>query len=195
MRREGYSVEAAQDLTQEFFARFLEKQYLRAASRNRGNFRSFLLTALKHFLTQEWRKGRTAKRGGGQPLIAWDEFSVEQRYSQDDSLEASPVNLYDRQWALTILERALDRLYRDFHEGGKTPQFELFKQFLSAEGNEATYAAIAGELDMSPGAVAVAVHRFRQRYGELVREEVAHTVARLEDVEEEMRYLIALVST
>ena len=191
--RQGRTPHDAQDLTQEFFAHFLEKSYFRVADRARGRFRSFLLTALKHFVAHEWEKARAVKRGGRQSFISWEEQPEETRPSLASGADLSPERFYDQQWALTLLEQALDRLGQESAANRKEQQFERLKAFLSNEPGEGAYAAVAAELGTSPGSVAVAVHRLRQRYGELVREEVANTVAKPEQVEDELRYLIELI--
>ena len=191
--RQGHTAHDAQDLTQEFFAHFLEKSYFRVADRARGRFRSFLLTALKHFVAHEWEKARAVKRGGRHSFISWEEQPEEMRASLASGADLPPERFYDQQWALTLLEQALARLRQESAANGKEQQFERLKTFLSNEPGEGAYAAAAAELGVSPGAVAVGVHRLRQRYGELVREEVANTVARREQIEDELRYLIELI--
>ena len=194
VRRHGHSTEDAQDLTQGFFARVLEKNYLRQADPERGKFRSFLLTSLKHFLIHEWERANAARRGGSRPHLSWDQPSAEERYRLEPVSDLTPDKIFEQRWALTLFQRALGRLRDEFVEAEKARPFDELKEFLSCEPAEGAYAGVAARLGMSPGAVAVAVHRLRQRYAQLVREEIAHTVARPAEIEEEMRHLIALVS-
>ena len=192
VRRKGHDHEEAQDLTQEFFARLLEKNYLAHADRHKGQFRSFLLAALDHFLTNEWRKAHAAKRGGGQAMISLDDETMEKRFSSEQVSDLTPEKIYERRWALTLLDHALARLREEFATAGKARQFDQFRSFLTSDG-ESDYATAAAELEMSAGAAAVAVHRLRHRYRELVREEIVHTVASPTEVEDELRWLFAAV--
>jgi RNA polymerase sigma factor (sigma-70 family) len=191
VRRKGHNPEDAQDLTQDFFARLLSKKYLRLADPARGRFRAFLLTSLKHFLIHQWEKGRTARRGGDQQVISLNEQEAESRYHLEPSSQLSPEMLYDRHWALTLFERALDQLKSEFIASGKVVQFDRLKGFLSSESNDGAYAAAGSELGTSAKAVAVAVHRLRSRYGELVRAEIAHTVPTSAEIGDELHYLMS----
>jgi DNA-directed RNA polymerase specialized sigma24 family protein len=193
VRRFGHGVHDAQDLTQAFFAELFDKSYLRAADRERGKFRSFLLTAFRHFLAHEWEKKRAAKRGGGVPPLYLDEQTAEEWYQQEPATAGAPDQLYDRTWGLRVFEQSLARLRQEFVVQGKTRQFEELKSFLTHEPAPGAYAAVAASLDLSPNALAVAVHRLRQRYAVLVRDSVAQTVAQPDQVEEELRYLISLI--
>jgi RNA polymerase sigma-70 factor (ECF subfamily) len=192
-RRKGYSAPDAQDLTQEFFARFLEKNSLSRADRQRGRFRSFLLTSFQNFLGHEWDRARTEKRGGGWTFISWDERAAEGRYQLDGTPDLPPDKIFEQRWAFTLFQQALTRLREEAVASGKVEQFEQLKSFLSAEPDEGAYADVAARLSLSTGAVAVGVHRLRQRFGHLVREEIAHTVASPAELDEEMRYLIDLM--
>jgi len=194
VRRRGHGPEEAQDLTQEFFARLLERKDLAKADPARGRFRSFLLGTLNHFLHDEWRKAQAAKRGGGHPLLSLDDTEGEERYGREPASEVTPESLYERRWALTLFDRALARLREEWSAAGKGKQFEAFRQFLANEAGEGEYGATAVELEMTPQAVAVAVHRLRQRYGDLVREEIAHTVSNADELEAELRHLLAVLS-
>lgn len=193
VRRQGYSPADAQDLTQEFFAHFLEKNYLRAANRERGRFRSFLLISLKHFLAHQWEKARAWKRGGRVSFLSWEAQNSEERYRLEPVSEMSPERLYDQRWAYTLLERALAGLRTEFGQAGKIAQFEELKQFLSTDPGEGAYSNSAAALGTTPGAIAVAVHRLRQRYAELLRQEVAHTLAQETDIEDELRHLVTVL--
>ena len=193
VRRQGHAIEDAQDLTQEFFARLLERKYLRLADRNRGRFRTFLLTSLKHFLLNEWIKGNREKRGGGQKVLSLDEEVAESRFAAEPAVDRPPDALYDSGWAATLMDRALVALRAEFEQPGKLDSFERLKVFVWGEKNALSYAAMAGQLGMTEGAVKVAVHRLRQRYGELLRAEVAQTVTTPVEVDEELRYLISVI--
>jgi RNA polymerase sigma-70 factor (ECF subfamily) len=194
VRRTGHSAHDAQDLTQGFFAELFRKNYFRAADRERGKFRSFLLTALRHFLAHEWEKGKAAKRGGGFGPVSWDEEMAEDWYQHEPAKPgASAERVYDRAWALRVFEKALERLRSEADEQGNGLQFDTIKSFLTKEPGAGAYPSIASSLDMSPNAVAVAVHRLRQRYAIMVRQMVADTVAQDGQVEEELDYLISLV--
>lgn len=193
VRRKGYEAEEAQDLTQEFFARLIARNYLSVADRHKGKFRSFLLGSLEHFLAREWSKARAQKRGGGQLIHSLDAMDGERRYLQEPADALTPSVIFDRRWATTLLEQAMSRLRDESVARQKGELFGQLESLLSGEKGEASYAAIAAALEMSEGAVKVAVHRLRQRYGELVREEIARTVATPEEVEDELRYLFAVL--
>jgi len=195
VRHTGQSKENAEDLTQAFFARLLEKGYLEAAQRERGRFRSFLLLALKRFLANEWDRGRAQKRGGDQPHLPLDTELAERKFQAETAAgEMSPDRLYERRWALALLEQTLARLRAESAAAGKTAEFEKLKSFLTADKSAIGYATAAGALGVSAGAARVAVHRLRKRYRELFREEIAHTLAAGESVEEELRHLLAVLS-
>ncbi len=183
VRRRGYLAHEAEDLTQEFFARLLAKNYLADVEREKGKFRSFLLASLKHFLANEWDKARAQKRGGRFTFISAD---AETKYRAEPADELSPDKLLDRQWALALLDQVLARLAAE-----EPADFEHLKPYLTAGGGAIPYAEVAGKLDMTEGAVKVAVHRLRKRYRQLLREEIAHTVASPAEVDEEIRHLFA----
>jgi RNA polymerase sigma-70 factor (ECF subfamily) len=189
VRRKGYTAEDAQDSTQEFFARLLARNYLRVADRNRGKFRSFLLGSLEHFLAREWTKARAQKRGGGVHLFSLDEAEVENLYQKEAMFELTPDKVFDRRWATTLLAQAMTRLREIYVADGKENLFIKLESLLAGEAPEGSYAAIAASLGMSEGAVKVAVHRLRERYGKLVRAEVAQTVADPAGVDEELHHL------
>jgi RNA polymerase sigma-70 factor (ECF subfamily) len=194
VRRQGHGPEEAQDLTQEFFAHFLEKGYVGRASSQRGKFRTFLLTSLQNFLRHEWERAQAQKRGGGRKPIPWDEADAESRYRVEVNPQLAPDQIFDQRWAMAVFQNALSQLQKESAAAGKGAQFDELKGFLSTEAEEGGYGAAAGRLGLTKGAVAVAVHRLRQRYGELVKEEIAHTVGSPAEAEEEMRYLIKLMS-
>jgi RNA polymerase sigma-70 factor (ECF subfamily) len=194
VRRKGYGVAEAQDLTQEFFARFLEKHWLGSVDRQKGKFRSFLLASLEHFLAKEWTHAHRLKRGGGQTIIAWDGCDAEERYRLEPSDDRTAERIYERRWALTVLEQAMSALAAEYTSAGKQCLFEELKPFISGDDQEVSYPELAARLRMTEGAVRVAAHRLRQRYGESVREEMARIVQRPEDIEEELRHLFAALT-
>ena len=187
------SVEDAQDLTQEFFARLLEKDYLRAADPGRGKFRSFLLTAFKHFLAKERDRAHAQKRGGGRHPLPLDFQAGEHRYCLEPADHATPETIYERRWALTLLEQTLARLRQEFVSADKGKLFDCLKRTLTGDDPPRPYALLAEELGISQQAVKVAVHRLRRRYQELLRAEIAQTVASAEEVDDELRDLFAAV--
>jgi len=193
VRRQGHEVHDAEDLTQEFLARFLAKEYVERADPARGRFRNFLLACLKHFLAEQWRQAGRLKRGGGQAVISWDSLTAEERYQSEPADPLTPEKVYDRRWALTLLEQALARLGEEQSAAGKAEVFGPLKDYLWGEGSGAGYAEVAARLGMTEGALKVTVHRLRQRYRELLREEVAHTVAAVHEIDEELRYLVAVI--
>ncbi len=195
VRRQGHSPHDSQDLTQEFFARLLAKNYLGAVDRSRGRFRSFLLASLKHFLANEWDKAGAQKRGGHQILIPINVQSAETSYSLDPADNATAEKTFERRWALTLLDQVLGRLRAEYGKDGKTRLFEQLKATLTGERRTIAYAEIGERLGMSEGAVKVAVHRLRQRYREVLREEIAETVAGPEEVEEEIRALFSALAS
>ncbi|MCW5555414.1 MAG: sigma-70 family RNA polymerase sigma factor [Verrucomicrobiae bacterium] len=194
VRREGHAPADAADLTQAFFARFLEKQFLQDVDRAKGKFRSFLLKTLNHFLADEWRHAHAQKRAGSHPALSINAEEWESRFGQELVSELTPEKLFERRWALALFDQALARLRAESGQAGKGVQFDLLKEFLSSGADEGAYARVAGQLGISPGAVAVQVHRLRKRYGELVREEVSHTVSEPGEVEEELRHLLGVLS-
>src|SRR5436189_3053257 len=194
VRRRGHSPEEAEDLTQEFFARLLAGKDLAGVDRAKGKFRSFLLAALNHFLANEWDRANAAKRGGNQVLLSLDDDNAEERYRMEPATEVSPEKLFERSWARTLLEQALARMRAEYVADSKTEQFEQIKCFLTEETGEGGYSSIAARLNTSTGAVAVAVHRMRQRYRELVRLEIARTLRTPVELEDEIRHLLAALS-
>ena len=191
VRRRGYSKHDAEDLTQAFFERFLAKNYLADLDRERGKFRAFLLATLKHFLANEWDKSQRQKRGGGVALLSLDWQDADARYRIDPTDNLSPDKLYDRTWALTLLERVLHRLEV---ENAAREHFQQLKTWLTADKHVINYATVAGNLGLTEGAARVAVHRLRRRYRELLREEIAQTLADPSQLNEEMRALFAAFS-
>lgn len=191
VRRRVPEVHEARDLTQEFFAHLLEKQTLHHADPARGRFRSFLLTALHHFLANQWHKARARKRGGGKAVLRLDFDDAPPHASLEPTHQLTPEKLFDRQWALALLDLVLTRLRLEHEAAGRAKLFEQLKQFLMGESPEATYLQAAAALGMSAGTLRVAAHRFRKRYRELLRQEVAQTVADEAEIEDEIRALFA----
>ena len=189
VRRYGYAPEDAKDLTQEFFARFLAKKYFRLARRERGKFRTFLLTSLKHFLVSEWEKAHTAKRGGG-PVLSLDQQTAEAQYLFEPADGVTPDLIYDRRWAAALLERVKARLRQECESFGKLALFDHLEGSLWGEKNTVPYVELARQLGMTEGALNVAVHRLRHRFQEMLHAEVAQTVTGPAEVEEELRYLL-----
>jgi RNA polymerase sigma factor (sigma-70 family) len=194
VRRRGHSPDDAQDLTQEFFARLLEKNWLADADRQRGRFRTFLLSALNHFLANQWDKACTQKRGGAVQLVPLQLDSAETRYGQEPADPLTPEQIYERRWALALLNEVLNLLGAEHASAGTTKLFDLLKPCLVGDRKAQTYAALAAQLNMTEGAVKVAVHRLRQRYRQLLRDEIANTVAAPSEVDQEMRHLLAALT-
>ncbi len=194
VRRKGHSPHDAQDLTQAFFARLLEKNYVAQADRERGRFRTFLLAALTHFLADEWDKARRLKRGGGREVISFDAASAEERYRLEPIDQLDAAKLYERRWVTTVFDQVLARLEKEFRDSGKGGLFDQLKGSLLAEEPALSYAAVGAQLSLTESAVKQAVHRMRRRYGELFREEIAQTVAGPGEVEEELKHLFAVLS-
>ena len=190
MRRAGHNADDAQDLTQSFFAELLAKNFLAVADPQRGRFRSFLLGAVKRFLAKQRRHESAQKRGGGRLLLALDLDWGENRYQSLEPVDnLTPERLYEKRWALTVLDLVIARLREQFVAAGKQTQFDELKQFLAGRSGELAYHEAGQRLGLSEGAVKVAVHRMRQRYRELLKEEIAQTVAGPEELEEELREL------
>ena len=194
VRRQGNTPEDAQDLTQDFLSRLLEKNYLAKADRDRGKFRTFLLRSLKNFLVNEWKRAGRLKRGGGVEFVSIDANDAEDRYAAEPANESNPDAAYEQRWAVTLIEQVLSALRQEFSAADKARLFDDLKGFIWGEKSTASYAEIAGPLNLTEGTVKVAVHRLRQRFRELLRAEVANTVVRPEDVDGELRHLIAVVS-
>lgn len=194
VRRSGRSPDDAQDLTQAFFARLLEKDFLRLVAPDKGRFRTFLLVALKRFLAQEWHKSQAIKRGGGVSFLPIDPGEAERRYAVEIVDTISPEILYDRRWALTLLERTLGRLKASYESTGRGLLYEQFKDLLTSSTQEASFAEMARAADLSENAARVAVHRMRRRFRDLFREELAETVTP-DKLEDEIQHLRKILST
>jgi len=193
LRRRGYPADQAQDLTQEFFIRVLEGRYLDRADPEKGRFRAFLLTSLKFFVSDEQDRNRAQKRGGG-ALLPLEFSSGEERYQREPAHDETPERIFERRWALSALDRVVESLRREFVQHGRPEHFERLKVFLLGQP-DAPYVSLALEMNTSEGALKVAIHRVRKRYRELFRHEIANTVADPADVESELRYLAAVLTT
>ena len=192
VRSRGYSAVDAQDLTQAFFARIIETDGFAAADRERGRFRSYLLGAMKHFLANQWHRAQTQKRGGQVRFIEFDALDPEARYAGASQQSDNPEHLFDREWALQTVAGALQELRDEMTKAGKSEQFEALKGSLTGE-EQMSREQIAARLNMSASAVKVAVHRLRQRYRMLLRAAIAETVSNEADLDDEMRYLLAVL--
>lgn len=191
LRRRGNKAEDARDLTQSFFATLLEKGYLADADPERGRFRSFLLTAVARFAAKEHDRAMTQKRGGGRNVLSLDFGDGERRYLGEPTDDWTPERIFERRWALTLLDRTLNRLREDYSTQERQAQFDALKIFLTAESGAPPLREIAARLQITEGAVKVAIHRLRQRYRELLRAEIAQTVVATEDVDDELVVLLA----
>jgi RNA polymerase sigma factor (sigma-70 family) len=192
VRRRGYAADQAQDLTQEFFVRVLEGRYLDRADPEKGRFRAFILTSLKFFLADEGDRARAQKRGGG-TVLSFELSSGEEHYQREPAHSETPERIFERRWALSVLDRVVDRLRAEFVQHGRLDHFNRLKVFLLDQA-ETPYAALAREMGTSEGALKVAIHRLRKRYRDLFRREIAETVADANDVESELRYLAAALT-
>ncbi len=195
VRRRGYAPEEAQDLTQEFFAALLDKNYVQDADRQRGRFRSFLLTALKHFLSNQRNRARAKKRGGGRSVFSLDFESGEIQYRREPADAMTAERLFERRWALKLLDRVLGRLQQEYADAGNPAIFEHLKECLTREKGSTPYRQVAQQAGLTEGAVKVAVHRLRRRYRELLEEEIAQTVSTAAEVEDEIRQLFAALGS
>ena len=191
VRRLGHSEPDAQDLTQQFFLELLRKHFLRAADRTKGKLRTFLLTALNHFLANEWDRANTLKRGGGKPVVSLEAEREKDGGGFEPSVEASPLKIFERQWAGTLFDRAHARLREELTTAGKESQYDLLKDFLGDRTSPGGYEEVAGKLDMNVATVRVTVHRLRQQLAKLIRAEVADTLVNptTEEIEIEVKHL------
>lgn len=195
VRRRGHSPEDAEDLTQGYFAALIERDYLAQADREKGRLRSFLLTTLKHFLADEWSKASAQKRGAGRIDVSIDAAQAEERYALEPRDESSPDVLYEKRWALTLLDNVLDTLRQEYMASGKSEVFNVLQKFLAWNSAGEAYREAAAQLHMKESAVRVAIFRLRRRYGDLLREAVAATVTSPDDVPAELDYLFSLLRT
>jgi DNA-directed RNA polymerase specialized sigma24 family protein len=194
-RRKGYGDADAKDLTQQFFSRLLARNDFAGLDASKGKFRTFLLAAFTNFLANEHDRASALKRGGGQIALPLDDLSDEQLARFSATENSPPAKMFDKNWALTVLGQSLSRLKADMNQAGKEAQFQSLKVFLTTGGDTADYAGAAQKLGIAPNSVPVLVHRLRQRYRELVRAELAQTVATPSDLDEEMRHLFAVLNS
>jgi RNA polymerase sigma-70 factor (ECF subfamily) len=194
VRRRGYSAHDAQDLTQAFFARLLTQQSMVKANPDRGRFRSFILTAMNNFLASEWKRGSAQKRGGGYEMLSLELAAAEKRYELEPATHSSPTKIFEKQWAMTLLEQVLNRLELEFQDDGKADLFAALKPALLGLRESQPYVALATQLGMNESAVKVAVHRLRKRYRELIRDEIANTLDPSEEIEVEMQHLLRVLA-
>lgn len=195
IRRSGHDQDNAQDLTQEFFARMVEKNYLDIADPERGRFRSFLLTAVKHFLANQRDRAHALKRGGGENPVQLDEAIADDSRTSPGTRSDTPESLFERRWAVSLLERAMAKLRAEFASPDRARQFERLVPFLNRDSSGERYDALSEQLGISAGALRVLVHRMRRRYRDLVRAEIAETVATPEDIDDEIRFLMAVLGS
>lgn len=193
IRRQCGNAQEAEDLTQEFFARFLEKEFLQSVDRDQGRFRAFLLACCKHFLSNQWDQQRAKKRGGGKRALSLDFISADERYHLEPLVDVSPDRLFERRWALMLLETVLEALKREMEELGSTELYQHLKPILSGDRAQLRYAEIATELGMSEEAVKKAAERLRKRYRALLREQIASTVESPDQIDDEIHALFAIL--
>ena len=194
VRRRGYGEEQAKDLTQAFFAQVISRHYIAEADPDRGRFRTFLLTSLNHFLANEWDRGQTQRRGGGLEFVSLDYAREQEERAAEPGHDQTPERLYERRWAEAVLARVLERLRAEF-DGPNVKRFEVLKRFLTEDKGTTSYVEAAGELRVTEQAAKSAIHRLRQRWRELMREEIAATVNVVtgREVEDEIRHLIQVL--
>jgi RNA polymerase sigma-70 factor (ECF subfamily) len=189
VRHRGFDANDAQDLTQDFFAHLLESEAVQVADPNRGKFRSFLLTSLNHFLTNQWRKGQAQKRGGGKTPLSLDLQDGEKRYCREPAHDLSPERIYERRWAMTLLDRVLAALREEYVGNNRADLFDQLKDHLGGSPDALPYRELAARLNMSEGSLKVAVHRLRRRCGDLLRQQIAQTLEGPADVDDELARL------
>jgi RNA polymerase sigma-70 factor (ECF subfamily) len=194
IRRTGRTAPDAEDLVQSFFASLLERGSMAEAEMSRGRFRSFLLGRLDHFLIDDWRRARREKRGGGEMPVSLDDPAIEERVRNELSHELTPATLFDRAWAATLLDRAVARVGAECDAGCEAGRFEVLKGFLVGGRGETPLAEAAQQLGLSIAAVKSVVHRLRERFREVVREEVAQTVEHFDQVDDELRWLLTTIA-
>ena len=193
VRRRGYSSHDAQDLTQSFFATFLEKERFGRANQSRGRFRTFLLTSMKYFLSDEHDRRSSKKRGGDREIISIDEHAAEERYQAEPSEGTSPDLLFEKRWAITLLNQVIDQLRDEFKQSGKVELFDEFKPFLWGDQTATPTKEIAAQVQMTEGATKVTMHRIRKRYRECLRQTIADTVESPDEIDDELRYLARIL--
>jgi RNA polymerase sigma-70 factor (ECF subfamily) len=191
IRCSGYDLDKAQDLTQEFFARLIEKNYLKDADRTRGRFRSFLLASVKHFLSNESDRDRALKRGGGRPPISFDAVEAESWYMPPAADDVTPETVFERRWAVSLVARVIGLLQKEYADAGKQEQFASLEPFLINDSDDQRYEDVATRMGVSAGALRMSVHRMRRRYRDLLRSAIAETVTSPEEIDEEIRFLMS----
>lgn len=194
VRRRGHNAHDAQDLTQAFFEQLLRRQSLAGVDPERGRFRSFLLTAMNNFLVGEWKRASAQKRGGGRENLSLDWAAAERRFDLEPATTDSPDRIFEKQWALALLEEVLNRLESEYEAEKKGELFAAIKETLMGRRESQPYAVLAQTLGMTEGSIKVAAHRMRKRYRELIRAEIANTLEHCEDVEAEMQYLFRVLA-
>lgn len=195
VRRRGYSPHDAEDLTQSFFARLLEKDGLAKADRERGRFRTFLITSMNHLLADEWDKSRRQKRGGGQSIVSFDAATAEERYQLEPHDLSDPLAVFERRWVAMLMNAVLTRLEQEYCETGRRELFTRLKDFIAGDRGQISYAEAGRQIHLSENAVKQAVHRLRRRYRQLFRDEVAQTVVNPTEIDDEVRHILAVVSS
>jgi RNA polymerase sigma-70 factor (ECF subfamily) len=195
VRSRGHDADESLDLTQTFFALLIEKNYLMEADRTRGRFRSFLLASVTHFLANEWDRANALKRGGGQAPVSIDQVEGEAWQLSSAHEQESPERLYERRWALSVLENVLLKLRTEFVDAGKGTEFDRLSVFLVADSDPVRYETLAKEMGVSPGALRMSVHRLRRRFGNLLRAEIAECMIAPEEIDDELRFLLSVLST
>lgn len=195
VRRRGYNREDAEDLTQAFFARLLAHNFLAELDGNKGKFRAFLLAAMKHFLANDWDKARAQKRGGGTPFLSLDWQTADTQFQIAADKTPRPDQAFDREWAMTLLAKVIERLQQECEAEGRSAQFTELKVFLTLDRGDGSYTGVADRLNLDETAVRVAVHRLRKRYRQLLRGEISQTLSEPADLEEEMRALFGAFRT
>jgi RNA polymerase sigma factor (sigma-70 family) len=194
IRRRGHPAHEAQDLTQDFFAHLFEHDTLKRVDRDKGRFRTFLLAALTLFLNNEWDKRQALKRGGGRQIVSWDQVNAESRYALEPADDVTPERIFERRWAFTLVDQVMGKVQQEYSASDKAAVFDALRHYLTGETGPGAYAEAAARLRMNEGAVKVALHRLRRRFGEMLRGEIAQTVATPEEAAEEIRHLFAAMS-
>ncbi|MFB0556135.1 MAG: RNA polymerase sigma factor [Phycisphaerae bacterium] len=195
LRRRGYNAHQAEDYTQGFFAQMLDKHYLRKVSPKPGKFRSFLLAAFRHYVADEHDHARAIKRGGSRKILSLDFNTAERKYALGLTYDLSPDKVFERSWALAVLEKTMDRLRAELAGRDKQRHFDVFRIYLGGQAAKVPYHDVADKLKMTEGAVKVAIHRLRRRYREILREEIAQTVAGEDQIDEEIKDLFAVLTS
>jgi RNA polymerase sigma-70 factor (ECF subfamily) len=194
VRRQGVDADAASDLTQGFFARFIELESLQSARQDRGRFRSYLLGAVKHFIANERQRAIAQKRGGGTKIVSFDPHDAETRYQREPAHHLTPEHVFERRWALLLIERALEQVAEEMRSRGKAKEFDRLRPFLVEDAGDDSYRIAGQELGLSEGAVKVLIHRLRRRFREHLRANIAETVSSPDDVDDEIRHLFTCLA-